>query len=107
MTDGGDARHSMHGETHVPLAGSGRLARVDAHAHPELDTLRPRVRSQPALAGDRRCDRVLCPPEGDEERIALAVDLVPAVLLERLAQDALVLSEGIRIALAQLLEQSR
>jgi len=53
---------------------------------------------KPPLTRDRRRDRVLRPPEGDEERVALCIDLVAAVLGEGLAQDPLVILERFAVA---------
>src|SRR5262249_36269058 len=48
-----------------------------------------------------------CPPEGDEERVTLVVDLRPAVGCERLAEDAVVVGERLGVPFSQLFEQRR
>ena len=57
-----------------------------------------------ALARDRSRHRVLGPPEGNEERVSLRVDLVAAVFDEGLAQDSLMIRERFAVAVAQELE---
>ena len=52
-------------------------------------------------------DGVLGAREGDEEGVALCVDLVAAGLLEGAPQQALVLGEDLAVLVAQLLEQPR
>ena len=42
-----------------------------------------------------------------EERVALRVDLDPAVLVDRLADDAMVLGQDVRVIVAELMEQLR
>ena len=64
------------------------------------------MRCQPALTGDRCQNGILRAPEGDEERVALGVDLVAAVLGVRFPQDPLVIPERLAVALSsKLLEQ--
>src|SRR5581483_3176706 len=56
----------------------------------------------------RHCNRVRGTLEGDEEGIALVVDLVAVIPLEQLAQDPPVLGEHVAIALRpQLVEEPR
>ena len=58
----------------------------------------PRVLRKRALARDRGGHGVLGAPERDEERVPLRVDLVAAVLRERVAQDPLVIRERFAVA---------
>ena len=62
---------------------------------------------QVALGVDRRRDGVLGTPEGDEEGVALRVDLVTSVCGECRANDALVVGEHLRVAAAELLHERR
>src|SRR5204862_3348745 len=55
--------------------------------------------------GGRR-QRIAGPRERDEERVALGVDLDPAVLGERSPQSAPVLGQRIRIRVAELVQQA-
>src|SRR6266849_9907622 len=80
---------------------------MNAHAYTKLGAVGPDVLGKPALRCDRRRHRVLGATEGDEERVPLRVDLVAAVLGERLAQDPLVIGERVAVAISQLLEQLR
>ena len=95
-----DAGRAVDAEADVALAAHGRLARVDAHADPELASP-----SGQSCSASRRwhaigsSDGVLGPAEGDEERVALRVDLVAAVLGEGLAQDPLMVVERLAVAL--------
>ena len=65
----------------------------------------PGSRSSASLRGGGEC--VVRCPKDVEERVALGVDLGAAVPRERLAQDAPVLSEHSRVAVAELVEQPR
>ena len=85
----------------VALLRHERLAGVDAHAHAH----RP-VRER-ALRRLGRRERVRRPREGDEERVALGVDLDARRGAERLAQHAPVLAEHVRVAVAELVQQPR
>jgi hypothetical protein len=77
---------------------------VDTHADTKLGVFRPGMFLETALARDRSRHRVLGPPEGNEERVSLRVDLVAAVFGEGLAQDSLMIRECFAVALAQKLE---
>src|SRR5262245_50060065 len=83
-----DAGRTVDAETDVTALGGDGLARVDSHSHTELHSLGPPVPGERALRCDRRGDRIARAAEGDEERIALGVDLLTAVRLEGLAQEA-------------------
>ena len=69
--------------------------------------MRPGVSGQVALGGHGSRDRVLRPPEGDEEGVPLRVDLPTPVRLEGRAQNPLVLGQHLPVAAGQLLEQLR
>jgi hypothetical protein len=55
------------------------------------------MRREIALRIDGGGDGILRPPEGDEERITLRVDLASAVSGECRAEDALVLGERVTV----------
>jgi hypothetical protein len=60
---------------------------------------------QIVLRCESSCDGILRPPERNEERIALRVDLTPTVPSERSAENSLVLRERFTVTVAQLLQQ--
>ena len=91
-----DAGGAMDVHADVALVRNGRLPRVDAHPNRELE---------PALRLLGRGQRVGGPGEGDEERVALCVDLDAAVTLERLAQHAAVLFQQPGVGLPVLAQQ--
>ena len=66
-------------EPQVALLAERRLARVQAHPHADRGVLGPRVLCVRALRLDGRRDRVASAGEGEEERVALGVDLGPVV----------------------------
>jgi hypothetical protein len=80
---------------------------MEAHAHTHLHAFRPAPGRERPLRGDRGCDRVARPREGDEERVTLGVDLATVVLLERRAQHALMLGQHLAIAGTQPRQQPR
>jgi hypothetical protein len=98
----GDAAAAVDTEPHVRLAAHRRLTRVNAHAQ-ELRALRPLMRCQPALTGDRSQKGIFRTSEGDEERVALRVDLVATVLGKGFPQDPLVICERLAVALSSTL----
>ena len=88
----------MDREADVALPGSGRLARVDADPHPHLDAVRPLVVGERTLDRDRRSDGVRGAAEGDEERVALRVDLLAPMRGERLPQQPLLIGQQLPVA---------
>jgi hypothetical protein len=65
------------------------------------------VRCKCALAGGGRKNRILGALKGDEERIALVVDLPPAKGGERFPQQAVVVLQDGRVLVAVQLQESR
>ena len=94
-------------EAEVPLAADRRLAGVQPHPHEDGAAVRPVVRGVGALHLDGRLDRVAGAREGEEERVALRVDLDAAALGERVAHQPAVVGEDAVVALAELLQQRR
>jgi hypothetical protein len=80
---------------------------VEAHPDPHLDPARPGVVTQRALRGDGAADGVAGAREGEEERIALRVDLRPAGVAEVLADEPPVLAGDLGVVVAELLQQLR
>jgi hypothetical protein len=60
-----------------------------------------------ALCCDGRGDSLTGPSECEEERVPLSVDLDAPVLAERVPDDAAVVRNQLRIALAEALEKAR
>lgn len=96
-----DPRRAMHVEPDVSLLRDERLAGVDSHTH--LD----RPCGKGCLSLLCRRDRVRGAREGDEERIALRVDLDPARLLESLAESPPMLAQQFGVAGAVLAKKPR
>ena len=94
-------------EPQVTLLAKRGLARVQAHPHADRGVLGPRVLGVRALRLDGRRDGVASAGEGEEERVALRVDLGPVVAGERLAHEPPVIREHAAVAVAELLEQPR
>jgi hypothetical protein len=65
-----------------------RLAGVQPHANGDVAPVRPLVIAKSALRVDRRGHCVAGPHEGEKERVALCVDLGPAVRGERFAHES-------------------
>jgi hypothetical protein len=59
---------------------------VQAHAHPDVDPAGPLLLGKGALRSDRPGNCVTRAREGEEERVALRVDLLSAGRAERLSQ---------------------
>jgi hypothetical protein len=70
---------------------------VQAHAHPHRNAVRPVLLDERALRGDRSGDGVARAREGEEERVTLRVDLLPAGRAQCLAQDAALAAEDVRV----------
>lgn len=99
---GGNPRRSVHVDADIALIVQMRGARVDADAHAD------RPGGQPPERVGRRLECARCGRKGDEEGVPLRVDLDAAVGVERLAQDAAMLAECLRVVLGtQLVEQLR
>src|SRR5206468_10070277 len=77
------------------------------HPDSQLVPVGPPARRQPALRLRSGCERLIRALERDEERVALAVHLVPTVALEAGAQDVPMRVERLRVpVLPQFGEQS-
>ncbi|CAN5650353.1 hypothetical protein BH20ACT14_BH20ACT14_17810 [soil metagenome] len=97
----GDPRRPVDVKPDVALFRDEGLAGVDSHAHLH----RPVCKRRPCAFC--RHDRVRRTREGDEERIALRVDLDPARLLESLAENPPMLAEQLGVAGAVLAKKPR
>jgi hypothetical protein len=103
---GADTRRADDVEAEVALFSDCRLARVEPHPHAHVRVVGPVVLSQRALCVDGAGDRIPRPRERVEERVALRVDLAPAMLLERLAHDPAVIPHDVAVPVAELLKQT-
>ena len=102
VAGGGDARGEVDVVADVALLGDERRARVQADPH--LDRARRERLGHRRGRGERPGAR----REGEEEGVALRVDLDPALGGARLADHAAVLGERLRVRLgAELVQQLR
>ena len=104
---GHDARDAVHVDADIRRPGRERLARVDARPYRHACTIGPVVRGELALQVRCRGDRVACAREDREVGVAMRIDLVPAGRVAGRAQDATVVVEHGRVAVAQRAQQPR
>ncbi len=103
-----DPGRAMDGEADIALPGRIRLARVDADPDAYVLPVGPLVPRQRALDRDGSRHGIGRAPKRSEERIALRVNLVAAVLGESLTNEPLLLAQNLAVALAtQPLEELR
>ena len=102
-----DACRAMDGKPGVPAVSSRGLARVQTHPDLDLGTRRPGMGTKGELTLDCGQQRLTRARERDEERIALRVDLVAAVGVERLPEQALMVAEDRAVVITQPLHQPR
>jgi hypothetical protein len=95
----------MDAEPEIALRVDLRLAGVETHSHAHGCSVGPRMRVESSLRRDRGGDSVAGSFEGDEERVALGVDLPPLVRLASLPNQALVLLEYVRVSVAEALHE--
>jgi hypothetical protein len=98
---GGDARSADDVDTDVAVVGQRGLAGVNANPDPERRLREGELR---LVSG---CDGVCDAREGDEERVPLRIHLDPAVPHECVPQQPPMLGERVRVAGAELLQQTR
>jgi hypothetical protein len=104
MSGAHDAGGVMHAQTHVTFLDQIGFASVHAHAHPNRNLIWPGVASESALGSDRGCDSIGSASKGEKERIALRIDLVAVMLVDRCTQERPALCQHICVALAQEVE---
>ena len=90
----------MHRQARIGLLGRDRLPGVNADPHPDLRAARPPVRRQRPLDVQRAQHSLLRARERGEERVALGVDLMAAMVSEGGADQAPVLRQHLRVPLA-------
>ena len=103
----GDAGAAVQADPVVPLVSDQRLAGVEPHPDPALDTVRPLLGGERALGADRRLDGVLGAGEREEERVALVVHLAPALGLDGGPQDPAMGREKLAVPVPELLQEPR
>jgi hypothetical protein len=79
---------------------------MDPDPHAERRTLRPSVRCERPLCRYGAGDRVVGSRKGIEEGVTLCVHFTAVVLRECGAEKASVFGQGVRIALAESVEQA-
>ncbi len=94
-----DPRRAMDVDSDVAFVGHLRLPGVDAHANADL------AAAERLAGGGRGRDRIGCSREGDEEGVALGVDLDAVVPGERSSQRGAVFGEEIGVPGAVFLKE--
>ena len=90
-----DARGAVDRDPVVLALRDRPFARVDPDPDAKSHAVRPFVRGERALRGERGQHRVLRPAEGDEETVALRADALAARRLERAAQQPVVVRQHV------------
>src|SRR5262249_47922647 len=100
VADRRDPRGAVHIDADIALVDQERLTRMDAH--PNAHRASPERR----LALTRRSYSVARAGEGDEERVALRVNLNPVMTDERVAQHPPVLDQRGHIPVTEVAQQA-
>ena len=100
-----DARRPVDRETHVLVSRDRRLPCMDPDPDPQLSLLGPWMAGDGALRLHGGANRILRLPEGDEERVALRVDLVASGFLKGGAEQPLVVGHHVRVPVSELPHQ--
>jgi hypothetical protein len=90
----------------VVVAGDERISGVQAHANAHI-AVGPAVRGQSALPLLRRRERLRRIREGNEEAIALRIDLDASVSLEALSEQTPVIRQSLGVSVAERLQEAR
>jgi hypothetical protein len=80
---------------------------MDTHANPDLFSRRPWVRHERLLHLNRRGRSGARRRKHREERVALRIDLLPAVRREASPDERVVTAENVRVGFTQTLQQRR
>ena len=94
---------------HADIAGLGNvgLTGMQTHANADRDVVGPAMLGESALSGHCCCDGIARTAEGDEEGVALRVDLYAAMFGERPTKQVAVRGEHSAVALSQTLYEIR
>ena len=95
----------MHADPDVSIFADEGLAGMQAHPDTHRDAVGPGVVREGALGDNGRAERSVRAREGEEERVALRIDLPSAVLAARVANQPLMLGEDGGIRAAEPLEE--
>ena len=98
---------AMDVQAHVLLGHAPRLPRVNAHPIADGDPVGPPMTGYRKLPVDGRLDRGARRRKDEVESVARRTALKGAVARERLSEEAMVIGQHLRIAVAQRLEQAR
>jgi hypothetical protein len=104
---GADPCGAMDGQARVHIPGGDGVAGVNTDPDSDRRTGRPLMPGQRPLDVKRAQHGLLCPGEGDEERVSLRIHLMTAMAGDGGADQAPVLGKDPRVALAQRLDQPR
>ncbi len=102
---GADPRRAMHRQAGIGLVRRNRVAGVNAHPHPDPGTVGPVVGGERALHLERAQHSLSGLAERGEERVALGVDLVPAMTGDGRADQPPVLGQHLPVPVPQRLDQ--
>jgi hypothetical protein len=91
----------------ISLGPDCRLSRVQAHPYAHGGFVAPLVPSQRALRSNCAADRITRSCEGEEERIALSVDLATARAAEMLAEEPARIVQHLAVPVAEVAHQLR
>jgi hypothetical protein len=90
----------------VAVSPDDWLTGVEPHSHSHVDVVGPGVGRKGLLRSDGARDGILSAGKGNEQGVALVVDLAAVELGEHLPEQTMVLLEDVRIAGAKSLEQA-
>src|SRR5205085_11066498 len=102
-----DADGTVDREPDVLIADQRRLARVDPDTNAQIDVVRPVVLGERALGCHGRVRGLLRAAEGDEERVAVCVELSPRGLRPGGAHQLLVLAHDASVTVTKLAKPRR
>jgi hypothetical protein len=106
MPGGGDAGGAVHIHAHIPGGTEVRHPGMQPHAHANRDVLWPSLPGKCRLSGCDCPDGVVSTREGEEEGIALGVDLAAATLCHSCAQQLALGSQHFGVLLTQRLQKA-
>ena len=102
---GADARTSVDCEARVPAVCRRCLTGVDAHPDLDMRAVRPVTACKSTLSLDRGQHGLVHTREGDEESVALSIDLMAAVVRKSLTEKFVVRRQQVRVRASRLPEK--